>query len=1008
MCSGTGRCVTPVIEVRNEMTDMEGEFRVYTENCTADNALSVNMYGASPWGRVNDSLHTHGLCSHRNWWEYNRTLSFSTSGSNGACNRLSGVDGDWCELNTGLSAHRWRFTKNQEKLAKGGLFDQRVLWQEPHTCDRDYSHFDGYKSCSGSPGWTWWKSLDGGTNASIIYPNSLLKSTTYLNTSWLFRTYRLYPDSSIRTRIGIMKHVTNHMFGFLGVRAGSPLSYNTYEDYSFKKCSSIRSCTPQPFYLYGYLIQERRFRKIGSPMNGEIRPKITTFTCGAYGYYDTVSQKCVLDLGTAPFYRVMCYNQLTRATIFSSCQSSLILNAESDFMTEYCYKFLGTALIQTVNGRSYQFDGPTTWSNGHLPIWTPNIESKRLGIPVLINRFTTDAFRAVKSFASSSRPNTQLYLDTLQCVQSIQTAMASEAAGTVQYTFPIDPEEPTTSEKRTVISGQSLYRFSDYGMYEFPFSWFAKCSLLVGRFPNDEAVNCPEWSTSFDVGSDTLSTTTTSTGGVSGGGTIDLWWYLTRINGGFWEQDPVAKIASLTSQWQNLVDSKATPINFAKYFKMYSGTDFNPLPATSLLDFRRYCAYRREVIKHYFDQSSDMQTEYLNKMNDADPVWPTLDGEYRDIGGAYLCTGIGGACEEGKAICGCTQVNLLHFLLFWCMFQLISLFIQVYSEWKDTQIVDTSPLTVAKEYVRVGGSLANPVTRVVDFLQNDALQKKIKLQGMQVPTYKYMGTNKPVDGDYIDVRDGIGRNLISDLGLADGPLRKQNFQDPMTENCTLTRINDPEFANQMVCFTGSKPDALIATAEAAWPGGITALELSRSRTSHMIFAMGTNAGNKNWLTGTTDDGFSPLIAKRVYDNQLTVGTGKYFQGVSTYTPNFGTMVLDLYNTQYVDTKLRDNYYVQNDNRGPGTIVDSFCGLVNAGLYGSSITRRDTCGVDTAQFLQECDAPAPLNQAKWFSTLDVHHQQTCIHDHTCTLSLMTGTDKDYNQYVFAFGKLGLLF
>lgn len=81
MCSGTGKCVTPVIEVRNEMSADEAEFRIYTQNCTADNSLGVDMYAASPWGRIGDALHAHGLCGYRHWWEYNRTLSMSTSGS---------------------------------------------------------------------------------------------------------------------------------------------------------------------------------------------------------------------------------------------------------------------------------------------------------------------------------------------------------------------------------------------------------------------------------------------------------------------------------------------------------------------------------------------------------------------------------------------------------------------------------------------------------------------------------------------------------------------------------------------------------------------------------------------------------------------------------------------------------------------------------------------------------------------------------------------------------------
>lgn len=67
MCSGTGRCVTPVIEVRNDLQSDPIEFRVYSSSCDASTMSSTDMYGASPWGRIKDVLHSHGLCAHRNW-----------------------------------------------------------------------------------------------------------------------------------------------------------------------------------------------------------------------------------------------------------------------------------------------------------------------------------------------------------------------------------------------------------------------------------------------------------------------------------------------------------------------------------------------------------------------------------------------------------------------------------------------------------------------------------------------------------------------------------------------------------------------------------------------------------------------------------------------------------------------------------------------------------------------------------------------------------------------------
>lgn len=83
--------------------------------------------------------------------------------------------------------------------------------------------------------------------------------------------------------------------------------------------------------------------------------------------------------------------------------------------------------------------------------------------------------------------------------QAVQTAINTESTGAVQYSFPVEPGSPNGA-KLTRISGQSLYRFSQYGLYEFPFSWFAKCTVLVGRYPSDELVNCQEWTDRFEVG----------------------------------------------------------------------------------------------------------------------------------------------------------------------------------------------------------------------------------------------------------------------------------------------------------------------------------------------------------------------------------------------------------------------------------------------------------------------------------------------------------------------------
>ena len=306
MCSGTGRCVIPVIEVRNEMESDEAEFRVNSESCTARDTSSVDMYATSPWGRVKDILRFHGLCSQRNWWEYNRTMSTSQGGSigttPGVCNLVPPAPSDSCQLDTGTSSQRWRFTKSRtiDQTATGGIFQQRVLRQEPHTCDRDYSYFEGMTSCVGGFNQAWWKHLNSTVNPDIIIFDLTTPQHT-LGRSSLYKTYSRTTTQDIATRIGVMKHVNNPRFGFLGSREGATKTYTSYGDFGFKMCSSIRSCDPQPFTLYGYTIKERLIQREG--VGQAIRPVGDTFKCGAYGYYDEASLDCVLDLAVVPLYR---------------------------------------------------------------------------------------------------------------------------------------------------------------------------------------------------------------------------------------------------------------------------------------------------------------------------------------------------------------------------------------------------------------------------------------------------------------------------------------------------------------------------------------------------------------------------------------------------------------------------------------------------------------------------------------------------------------------------------
>lgn len=255
------------------------------------------------------------------------------------------------------------------------------------------------------------------------------------------------------------------------------------------------------FTLYGYHVNEndRKIKKPGASQDQK-RPVMDTFRCGPYGYFDGTDGKCKLDLAVVPFYRAMCYNQASRIRILNDCANTLIYPGETDFINIYCAPFARITVDSCSNGKLFMFGGPGVFSvNGFQPQWEPDVENMRLGISCLINRFT-DAFKEVRSYLSSSEfaPSSTTYTNSLTCAQRIHTEFQNEPTGTTTYTFPIDITDPNGATK-TVVSGLSLYRFSDYGMYEYPYSWFVKCAMMVGQNPTDQSVDCLPWNHRFEI-----------------------------------------------------------------------------------------------------------------------------------------------------------------------------------------------------------------------------------------------------------------------------------------------------------------------------------------------------------------------------------------------------------------------------------------------------------------------------------------------------------------------------
>lgn len=110
----------------------------------------------------------------------------------------------------------------------------------------------------------------------------------------------------------------------------------------------------QDFTMYGYAIPQRRIRRQPSdPIEGELMPRMDTFNCGGFGYIKSgTTTTCVLDMGTTPLYRAMCYSQQWRQSILGKCPT-IIGMTEANFVNQYCAPF-GSA-FGTCSGNQFAF-----------------------------------------------------------------------------------------------------------------------------------------------------------------------------------------------------------------------------------------------------------------------------------------------------------------------------------------------------------------------------------------------------------------------------------------------------------------------------------------------------------------------------------------------------------------------------------------------------------------------------------------------------------------------------
>jgi hypothetical protein len=567
MCSGEGLCVPAHVEVRNELDGAhDAEFRLFTADCPAQGFHSTDMYGASPWGRVPDLLRRHGLCSHRDWVEYNMTLgrgkkqlltTSTTSGTAGAAISTTTVVYDF-DVNHYNDS--WAFTRDRPGF---NWREQSILHQQAHTCDRDYMHIEQFVSCSprvtstlsrpaaagGALPGPWQPLLESqGIFGRIVRPyvRESMDQGTQQDTS-----VATLNGGRIRSRLGIVPHIASDLrYGFLGRRAGVPASAR-YTDFAFKKCNDVQWCSPQQFTVFGYPVLERRVwytkMQVGLAAAGaqdasteveRVRDLYDTFRCGAYGFIVMVGgvSRCFLDVAVVPIFRAMCFNGQNTLNLRTTC------GTVPTKVDGWCDKFYASPFVPVTSAIN---------RTRLLPSWTPDQEQARSGIVTTVNDYPS-LFTPVQDSHPNDRHTT--YLGAVRCGEALHAELVS--GSTVSYTNVAQDAQSITSDTVGKLwAGRSLYWFSAYGLYEYPLSWFFKCWMLGGITPSEGYARCAAWSQQLEVD---------DTGFTSEIPLLSVWDYLLRVRGGIvLPTNLTAAAGGAWNSWKSMVDT----VDLQSYFE---------------------------------------------------------------------------------------------------------------------------------------------------------------------------------------------------------------------------------------------------------------------------------------------------------------------------------------------------------------------------------------------------------------------------------------------------------
>ena len=484
LCSGEGRCVVPVVEFWNEREEASSastretiELEWHTKRGTCDplNSHAVDTFGHSVWGDVDGVLQAHGLCSYRNWYEYNQMFrrQCGIPHSNDA--------GTWCELQR-AGENVWPTTSRAEEGVGDetvSMFAQQRMLTHAHVCDRDYQHLAGFELCQPTFG------ALGATRVRFdSYAGEVVDLETYEYTlpgdyAKLLHTY--YRSSAatsgsaslenLKLHLVQMQHMDNPQAGWLGTQHVFEDDGGGAEELGLTRCDQIPQCSLPTYTIQGQLVPVRRVgRGTGNAYSAYNYKVKDAIYCGAFGKQGAttsyqaspVEDFCTLDEAVLPVYQMLCQSSARNTLVANGCEFSKSIPA----IEATC----------AVLGGQYT-------------------SQQRTSIQAQLNALLTDTF--VTGFDSMTQ-----YTQRMQCADAVWSQLQQRRDGAVdtaklrQFIVYADNSDEDDSVVGTSLwSDSALYVFTEYSMVELPFMWWLKCHLLTGLVPTalEGQLQCDAW-----------------------------------------------------------------------------------------------------------------------------------------------------------------------------------------------------------------------------------------------------------------------------------------------------------------------------------------------------------------------------------------------------------------------------------------------------------------------------------------------------------------------------------